>query len=456
MSDADKTFVFKPGALPGLADAGVKPGKARLVCLDHTHIGPSQKELVIELEGNDERTLGRDREAGIFIESMQVSRKHAALYAAENGWGVRDLKSTNGVFINGKQVSDAQLSPGDIVKFGAIPFRFEVEGAAPAEAAGLARFKAMGEGDVEKTMMFGDVRASSKLLAAQDSDGEAAPPPEAKKAASSAATPVAKPVAKPVVKPTARPVAKPIGRADQDPDKTQKLDMAAATAPPKKGGLAKNIFFGLVAVLVIGAGYFGFTMLRESNIVETKRDAVSRFVREAATFDDPKRFGDERKALAKLKEELTVAIVEAPDKPELRPLLERVMALEFERDFYEAMAASNFAQARSAITGLRRKLAAVDGKSGTPSEAENLAATMEPVIALREFAKAFPDHQQKSPAPGRAQLEQLLAMKEQFTKMQRIVNMDLVRHPFLGRLLDQANQDLRLLERWDVALRTSK
>jgi len=83
----------------------------------------------------------------------------------------------------------------------------------------------------------------------------------------------------------------------------------------------------------------------------------------------------------------------------------------------------------------------------------NLLGTMEPAVRLREFAKAFPDPQQKAKAPTRAQVDEMLKERAELTKMQRTVNMDLVRHPYLAKILEQSNQDARVVERWDLAMR---
>jgi hypothetical protein len=85
----------------------------------------------------------------------------------------------------------------------------------------------------------------------------------------------------------------------------------------------------------------------------------------------------------------------------------------------------------------------------------NLLDAVESTVALREFAKAFPDPQQKSPAPNQAQLDGLLSLKTEFTNLQKAVNMDLVRYPYLGHILDQGNVDIRLAERWGAALRAA-
>lgn len=421
--------------------------KAKLVCLDDSTLAASQKGLSVALDGDQEQVVGREKRNAIFIDidaaTTKVSRKHAVFYPADGGWGLRDLNSSNGVFVNGKRITDVKLNAGDMIKFGDLPFRYDIERPeTPGATAALDRFRSLGEGETEKTMMFGDVRASSKLLAAQDAKDPADAAPEAPR----------KPPP-PVAKPTARPTASGGSRAQID--QTTVMD-AAELAPRAKVPVGKTVFFILLGVLILGGLYFGFGMLRESSTVESKRDAVNRFVREAAVSEDPKRFGDERKALDKLRQELLAAIKDAPDKAELGILLGRVTVLEFERSFHEAMAAGNLAGARDAIDATRRKLAGVPRKSadGSPDmEAENLLSAMEPTIAFAGFAKKYPDPQKKDAAPAPAQLDELLKLKAEFGKYQKAVNMDLVRYPYLARLLEQGNQDIRLVERWELALR---
>lgn len=421
--------------------------KAKLVCLDDSTLAAAQKGLSVELDGDQEKVIGREKRNAIFVDieaaTTKVSRKHAVFYPADGGWGLRDLNSSNGVFVNGKRVTDVKLNSGDTIKLGDLPFRFEIERPeTPVASAALDRFRSLGEGETEKTMMFGDVRASTKLLAAQDAKEPAEAAPETPKKPPP-------PVARPAAKPSAT------GGARAQIDQTTVMD-AAELAPRQKIPVAKTVFFVLVGVLVLGGLYFAYGMLKESNIVESKRDAVNRFVREAAVSEDPKRFGDERKSLDKLRQELLAAITDAPDKAELGILLGRVIVLEFERTFHEAMAAGNLAVARDAIDATRRKLAGVKRKSvdGTPdTEAENLLSALEPTVAFAGFAKKHPDPQKKDSAPTPAQLDEVLKLKADFGKYQKAVNMDLVRYPYLARLLEQGNQDIRLAERWELALR---
>jgi hypothetical protein len=448
MSDEDKTMMVRRPA-PTLDWAPKKP-KARLVCVDDSLLEESQKGLSISLSGGEGQVLGRDSSNPIVIESSNVSRKHALIYSDAGGWGVRDLKSTNGVFVNGKQVSEARLSPGDMLKLGDIPFRFELEAEEAAAAAPAPEPPAAEEDETDKTMMFGDVRAASKLLAAQDESADAAEA-TGKKAQKAPAKPDAKPTAKPEVRVAVK------GGHRRGADETTVLQVEAGQARAKFP-VVKTLFFAAIGVLIVGGAYFAIQMMMASNIVESNRDAVNRFVREAAVNIDPKQFGQERKTLAKLRQELLAAIGQAPDAVELPALLDRVLILEFERDFYEAVRANNLAAARQAIDATRRRIAGLKpapagAGPGAHADAEAMLAAMETAIPFAEFSKAFPDPQQKAPAPTPAQLDELLKRKIEFSKLHKTVNMDLVRHPYLARLLDETTQDIRLVERWELALR---
>jgi len=74
------------------------------------------------------RTLaGRSSKALIQIEDASVSAEHAAFEVCESGFGVRDLASTNGVRVNGKEVLSALLEHGDRVRLGDCELQYVVE-----------------------------------------------------------------------------------------------------------------------------------------------------------------------------------------------------------------------------------------------------------------------------------------------------------------------------------------
>jgi pSer/pThr/pTyr-binding forkhead associated (FHA) protein len=80
----------------------------------------------IRLE-KEETTLGRGK-ADISFRDSDVSRVHATIDVLGKGNAViRDLGSTNGVYVNKKKVSEARLSNGDQIQLGGTLCRFVVE-----------------------------------------------------------------------------------------------------------------------------------------------------------------------------------------------------------------------------------------------------------------------------------------------------------------------------------------
>ena len=71
--------------------------------------------------------VGRDSDCNVVLQSRSVSRKHAILERTADGWTVRDLGSANGLFVEGKRVSEAPLVPGATVRFGDVDATFEAD-----------------------------------------------------------------------------------------------------------------------------------------------------------------------------------------------------------------------------------------------------------------------------------------------------------------------------------------
>jgi HD-GYP domain-containing protein (c-di-GMP phosphodiesterase class II) len=69
-------------------------------------------------------TLGRDESNTIRLLDPKVSRSHARIDLTEAGFLIKDLKSTNGTFINGNVLKGSLLQSGDRIRLGATELLF--------------------------------------------------------------------------------------------------------------------------------------------------------------------------------------------------------------------------------------------------------------------------------------------------------------------------------------------
>jgi hypothetical protein len=71
--------------------------------------------------------VGRSRDCDVVLADSNVSRRHAEIRPAGDGWTIADLGSTNGVRVNGRAIDGAhRLRPGDEVEIGTVATTFEV------------------------------------------------------------------------------------------------------------------------------------------------------------------------------------------------------------------------------------------------------------------------------------------------------------------------------------------
>jgi hypothetical protein len=75
----------------------------------------------------DRVMVGRSRECDVVLSDPNVSRRHIELRRGERGWSAIDLGSTNGMKVNGRRVSHAELAPGDRITIGVTELTFELE-----------------------------------------------------------------------------------------------------------------------------------------------------------------------------------------------------------------------------------------------------------------------------------------------------------------------------------------
>jgi len=67
--------------------------------------------------------LGRGPGCQLVFSDDTVSRRHAELRMVDGRWILRDLGSSNGTWVNGRQVMEAEVAPGDDVQLGSCAFR---------------------------------------------------------------------------------------------------------------------------------------------------------------------------------------------------------------------------------------------------------------------------------------------------------------------------------------------
>ena len=88
----------------------------------------------VQLQPHASCVIGRSRSCNLRLPSADASRRHAEILAGRDGFVLRDLRSTNGTFVNGERVSERTLRPGDRIEIGGDTITFcQVE--APIEHA---------------------------------------------------------------------------------------------------------------------------------------------------------------------------------------------------------------------------------------------------------------------------------------------------------------------------------
>jgi len=73
----------------------------------------------------DRVSIGRDDGNVICIDHITVSLHHAILVRTAEHYKIRDLISTNGIYINGERTTEGELHSGDAVRLGEVEMRYE-------------------------------------------------------------------------------------------------------------------------------------------------------------------------------------------------------------------------------------------------------------------------------------------------------------------------------------------
>lgn len=451
MSDQseDRTVAFEDtGASKdrGLHAGLVDVPRARLICTDISQVeGPLPGEGMIHLTPGGEQTVGRGETCTYPIGSRKLSRQHARIFAGVGAWGVEDLNSTNGVRVNEEKVQTAWLKHGDVVRFGPIPFRFEIE--RPSDAVARPVPAAAADGDGEHTMIFtgaqGAKAAEVMLKAAR----------EAEKADDA-------PVA---IVPTTPVKAAP-----------------AAAGPAKSKGSSRPLVLGIVAVvvaaLVAGGVLYYPTLQRQREIaaVLEKGRVIERVItraRESSGATPPDAWSADIKSLEPVIQDAESALAGSPDSRELADLYARARFLKFEREFANLFGRPDpggefLKEASRKAIELRTRLDKIVGKLPPPTAgldqdslktAADLADLAAILVAYRTFARQFPqvakagvESAAVGPAPTPDQIAAVESRKKEFIQYGKTYHQILTRdyRLFNGVVQEVENRDAALVGRW--------
>ena len=79
-------------------------------------------------------TIGRDPANALVLDDLRVSRAHAQLRLVQGVYVIFDLQSTGGTTVNGRQVVQQALAPGDVIVLAGVPLVYGQELPAETEA----------------------------------------------------------------------------------------------------------------------------------------------------------------------------------------------------------------------------------------------------------------------------------------------------------------------------------
>lgn len=441
-SDNDKTVIsVESGGMN--PPAGGERRKARLICLDTSLVEGTPKELVIPLV-DGQQTVGRSEECTFPIPSRRLSRQHARVFSGPGGWCVEDLNSTNGVHVDGAKIASAVLTHGQEVRFGPVPFRFEIESVSPVVDASPVEAE-----DEERTMMVGSAGASRAVLeAARTVDPAIEAPP-----------------VKAVPRPSAR------GREVPKPE-----------AAPK--GKSRLPLILIVCVLLGGAGGAGWVLyprwerqkameellrseeklsrdliaINQNSLAPKARDSKDDEEKREAEIKAKRLALDEfrRDAVSKLSADLGYA-----------PLAKAIAPVEFllfEPKFSDALKRGDFAGAVDLVNGLSAREAELERMVSSAADAgvsdalraeRDLARLASLVVDYRRFAAAHPQVT-KDPAarPNPGEVAALVKSQADFAALTRgsALTMQINYHLFFRVVDDADKMDIILINHWKDAL----
>ncbi len=102
--------------------------------------------------------VGRSQECEVHIDNLGVSRRHCEIVRDGRVFVVRDLKSNNGTFVNGRRVTAHNLNSGDEISIGKYSIGFSSADEPPPEPAKKKVEEEEEDGDIGGMTMAIDAR----------------------------------------------------------------------------------------------------------------------------------------------------------------------------------------------------------------------------------------------------------------------------------------------------------
>ncbi|HEY8176283.1 MAG TPA: FHA domain-containing protein [Gemmatimonadaceae bacterium] len=226
------------------------------------------KEYQIPSEGI---TFGREAGSDVVVAQPEVSRKHASIAPAENGYVLTD-HSTNGIWVNGTRVQGSQLlARADVVRVGGEEFRFYADVApiaakptpagAPAQPAAAPR-PAPAPAPAAPT----PAPAPAPAYAAPSTPTPSVAAPSAAPIPAAPSAPSA-PIAAPPPRPEPRTAPSPAPPRREEPPtapggmrpkpKKEPATAATATKEPQHGGIPSWVWIAIIVVVGVAAYFLG-------------------------------------------------------------------------------------------------------------------------------------------------------------------------------------------------------
>ena len=84
-----------------------------------------RKDFMIQ---HDKTLIGRGEDCVLQIPLLSVSRRHCELMKGDQELSVRDLASSNGIYVNNQRVNEKELKAGDRLSVGPVIFTVQIDG----------------------------------------------------------------------------------------------------------------------------------------------------------------------------------------------------------------------------------------------------------------------------------------------------------------------------------------